>query len=51
MLDALNWIKNSNDELAARLTRELRFKYDTTVLEALVLSDMLEYQEATRRVF
>ena len=51
VLDALNWIKNSNDELAARLTRELRFKYDTTVLEALVLSDMLEYQEATRRVF
>ena len=51
VLDALNWIKNSNDELAARLTRELRFKYDTTVLEALVLSDMLDYQEATRRVF
>lgn len=51
VLDALTWIWNSNNELAARLTRELKFKYDTTVLEALVLSDMLDYQEATRRVF
>ena len=48
LLDALTWIQNANEELATRLAYELKGYYDPTTLEALVRSDMLEYEDMAK---